>query len=108
MRCRSCQARLAYADNYCRKCGAAVDIVEVEVLRASPPREVSTIRAAAVPAVAQGTAVIAAGALLRFAIKAFLNHRQSPARGLLPFQRGAGLAEGDVEEFVYYRRTRVR
>jgi hypothetical protein len=108
MRCRSCQARLTYEDNYCRKCGAAVDIVEVEVVRSSPARELSTIRAAAVPVVAQGTAMIAAGALLRFAIKAFLSHRQAPSRGLLPSGRGAALADGEVEELVYYRRTRVR
>lgn len=108
MRCRSCHARLAYEDNYCRKCGAAVDVVEVEVVRSSPARELSTIRTAAMPVVAQGTAMIAAGALLRFAIRALLNHRQAPSRGLLPFGRGTALAEGEVEELVYYRRTRVR
>jgi hypothetical protein len=108
MQCRSCHSRLEYADNYCRKCGTAVDIVEVEVVRASASREVSALRAAALPVVAQGTAMIAAGAILRFALRQLLTRHQTPVRGLNPFSRGSTIEAGEVEELLYYRRTRAR
>jgi hypothetical protein len=98
---------MEYEDNYCRKCGAAVDVVEVELVRSSQSREVSTIRKAALPVVARGTAVIVAGTLLRILAKQLVG-RQVTTRGLLPFNRAPALRTGEVEELLYYRRTRVR
>src|SRR6266851_3486400 len=56
MRCRACRARLSYEDNYCRKCGAAVDVYDVEVVQTGPARQVTALRQAAIPVVARGTA----------------------------------------------------
>ena len=103
MRCRACQARLDYDDNYCRKCGAAVEILDIEVVRGGPVRPVTSLRAAAVPAVTSGATVIVAGALLRFALRQLLGR---PSRGVFPFGRRP-LASGEVEEIFYYRRTRA-
>jgi len=108
MNCRSCHARLQFNDNYCRKCGAAVDIVDVEVIRTSQSRQVSTIRAAAVPVVAQGATVILAGTLLRFAIRQFLGRHEAIGRSLIPFGRRGAPAGDVVEEVLYYRRSRAR
>lgn len=111
MHCRSCRARLTYADNYCRKCGAAVEIVDVQVVHAAPGGPVSALREAALPAVTQGAALIAVGTLLRLALK-YLVGPQLSGRGVRPFaRRDAARVEGDgavIEELVYYRRVRTR
>jgi hypothetical protein len=113
MNCRSCRARLAFDDNYCRKCGAAVDIVEVEVIRSSPSRQlstVSTMRQAALPVVAQGATMLVAGTIVKFALRQLFARRDDRAvRSLIPFgRRNSGDPEGVVEELLYYRRSRAR
>jgi hypothetical protein len=105
MQCRSCRARLADADNYCRKCGAAVEIIDVDVVRRGPASPAPTFRDTALPALTQGAAVIVAGTLLRFAVK-HLIARQLSGRGPLSLQRRQGAAGGAVvEELIYYRRV---
>ena len=108
MDCRACHARLEFNDNYCRKCGAAVDIVDVEVVRTTQARQVATLRAAAMPVVAQGATMIVLGTLLKFAFRQLLGRRDSGARSLLPFGRRDGPAQGEIVEELYYRRTRAR
>ncbi|HLZ70477.1 MAG TPA: hypothetical protein VKV26_11305 [Dehalococcoidia bacterium] len=106
MHCRSCRARLNEADNYCRKCGAAVEILDVEVVRRGPAAPAPTLREAALPMLTQGAAMIVAGALLRFAVKHVLA-RQLSNRGLPGLQRQRGASGGMVvEELLYYRRVR--
>jgi len=108
MRCRSCQARLEYDDNYCRKCGVAAEVYGLQVINAAPPAPPATFREVAVPAVAQATTVLVAGTLFRFALKQLLG-RQSSGRSILPFGRRETPLAGDVvEEVTYYRRFRVR
>ncbi len=109
MDCRACHARLEYNDNYCRKCGAAVDIVEVEVIRSLPSRQVSavsTLRQAALPVVAQSATMLVAGTLVKFALQQLFARREASPRSLLPFGRRA--ADGDFEELLYIRRSRAR
>ena len=110
MRCRACAARLTYDDNYCRKCGAAADVIDVEVVQSTPARQVATLRQAAMPVVAQGTAMLVAGALLRFGLRMLLNRQQSavPDAFRRPFGQGSALANGEIEEILYIRRTKVR
>ena len=111
MQCRSCRARLLYTDNYCRKCGAAVEIVTAEVVRVTPGGPVSTLREAALPAVTQGAALIAVGALLRLAVRRLLAPQRA-GRGAWPLShRAAAPVEGEgaiIEELIYYRRVRTR
>lgn len=106
MLCRTCHCRLDYQDNYCRKCGAAAEVVDVEVIRSTPGRQVAPLRAA-LPVVTRGATVLLASALLRLALRQFV-FRDSPLRTMTPYGR-RGHDEGVVEEeFAYYRRTRVR
>lgn len=105
MRCRACRARMTPADNYCRKCGASVEYIDVQVVGTEPAGPVATVRAAALPVAKQGAAVVVAGTLLRFAVKRWLEGRAA-RRGLDLLQRDGG--EGVVEELVYYRRSRTR
>jgi hypothetical protein len=105
MRCRTCRARLEYADNFCRKCGAAAEIIEVEVIGSTPGRQVAPLRAA-LPVVARGATVLLTGALLRLALRQFLV-RDSPIASLSPFGRRSRDA-GVVEELIYYRRSHSR
>ena len=103
MRCRACHVRLQPADNYCRKCGAAVDYIDVPVVRSEPAGPVAQLRAAALPVATQGAAAVAAGALLRFAIRRWLTARTA--------RRSFSLIgrDGDtVEEVLLYRRVRSR
>ena len=74
MRCRACELLLDIEDNYCRKCGAAVRVLDVtpvpqraEVVRVGPSAPALLVGAAA--PLATGAAAIAAGALMRFAIR---------------------------------------
>ncbi len=109
MDCHGCHARLEYNDNYCRKCGTAVDIVEVEVIRSLPARQVSavsTLRHAALPVVAQSATMLVAGTLVKFALRQLFARRDVTSRSLLPFGRRA--VDGDFEELLYIRRSRAR
>ncbi len=105
MHCRSCRARLNDVDNYCRKCGAAVEIIDVEVVRRGSAPVAPTLREAALPVLTQGAAVIVAGTLLRLVVKHLLA-RQLAGRGPLSLQRRRDEASGAVvEELLYYRRV---
>jgi len=104
MQCRSCRARLNEADNYCRKCGAAVEIIEVEVVRRGPALPAPTLREAALPVLTQGAAVIVAGTVLRMLVK-HLIARQLSGRGPLSLQRRQANDGAVVEELIYYRRV---
>ncbi len=105
MQCRTCHARLDGADNYCRKCGAAAEIIDVEVVRSTPGRQITPLRAA-LPVVTRGATVLLTSALLRFAVRQLLAG-DTPS-SLLPFGRRSRPA-GDVEEeILYYRRSRPR
>src|SRR5205823_1711400 len=106
MRCRSCHAHLSDNDNYCRKCGAAVEILDVQVVQRSPARQVANLRATAMPVVTSGATAIVAGTILRFALRRLFSRPEPALRNLLPFARREPLAAGDVEEVLYYRRSR--
>src|SRR5215216_4512535 len=56
MRCRSCDFLLDVEDNYCRECGASVQVASLPAVRA------------AAPPLATGAAAVAATAILRWAI----------------------------------------
>ncbi|MGD9892152.1 MAG: hypothetical protein AB7R89_18855 [Dehalococcoidia bacterium] len=66
MRCETCDILLDADDNYCRKCGAAVQVESMSVVRqtAQPP---ALFRSTAAP-LATGAAAVAATALLRWVI----------------------------------------
>src|SRR5215208_4530 len=66
MRCRSCDFLLDVEDNYCRDCGAPVQVESLPAVRptAQPP---ALFRSTAAP-LATGAAAVAATALLRWAI----------------------------------------
>jgi hypothetical protein len=66
MRCQSCDFLLDEEDNYCRNCGAAVQVASVPAVRAAaqPP---ALFRSTAAP-LATGAAAVAATAVLRWAI----------------------------------------
>ncbi len=108
MYCSACDAPVASDDNYCRKCGMPVNVIDVPALRAQTTA-VSTW-AAARPALARGAALVAAGALLRVligpAVRAALPRAISGgSRRLLPLgDPDAGIAE-DIE-ILWYRRVR--
>ena len=104
MHCRACRARLNEADNYCRKCGAAVEVIEVEVVRRGPSLPAPTLREAALPVLTQGAAVIVAGTVLRMLVK-HLIARQFSGRGPFSMQRRPSNDGAVVEELLYYRRV---
>jgi hypothetical protein len=107
MQCRSCRAWLNEADNYCRKCGAAVEMIEVidaSVVRRGPAQPAPTLREAALPMLTQGAAVIVAGTVLRMVVK-HLIARQLSGRGPFGLQRRPGTDGAVVEELIYYRRV---
>lgn len=104
MQCRSCRARLNEADNYCRKCGAAVEVIEVEVVRRGPALPAPTLRAAALPVLTQGAAAIVAGTVLRMVVKHLIT-RQLSGRGPLSLSRRQRSDGAVVEELIYYRRV---
>jgi hypothetical protein len=66
MRCETCDILLDVGDNYCRKCGSAVQVETLSVVRqtAQPP---ALFRSTAAP-LATGAAAVAATALLRWVI----------------------------------------
>jgi hypothetical protein len=66
MRCETCDILLDADDNYCRKCGAAVQVGSLSLVNqtAQPP---ALFRSTAAP-LATGAAAVAATALLRWVI----------------------------------------
>lgn len=118
MRCPSCQALTTSDDNYCRRCGASLRIIEVPAV-AGESRAV-TVWDDARPAVTQGVMLLAAGALLRFALgragRAVLSRAISSTlssdesldpRQIIPFVGGKTEARrGDEIEILWYRRSR--
>src|SRR6476661_5041343 len=63
MQCSHCGLSMSPDDNFCRKCGAAVDVIDVPAVRgeAVPAR----VWRGAGPALVRGAALVAAGAMLR-------------------------------------------
>jgi hypothetical protein len=104
MRCRACRARLGETDNYCRKCGAAVEYIDVPVLRREPAGQLAQLRAAALPVARQSAFVVLAGTLLRFAVRRWLSSRAHRRDLALVSDRDGEV----VEELVLYRRIRTR
>jgi hypothetical protein len=103
MRCRACHARMQPIDNYCRKCGAAVEYIDVPVVREELAGPVAQLRAAALPVATRGAAVVVAGTLLRFALRSWFEARA--ARRSISLLGHDG---GTVEETLIYRRVRQR
>lgn len=116
MRCDRCDILLDVDDNYCRRCGAPVQIVQPPAVRqAQPP---ALFRSTAAPLVT-GAATVAAAALLRWALvrvaRGLLavdaSRRSAPFAGRSvarrepshpPSQAGA---PKQVVEVLWYRRT---
>jgi zinc-ribbon domain len=108
MQCSRCGLSMSTEDNFCRKCGAAVNIIDVPAVRgeAVPAR----FWRQAGPAVARGVALVAAGAALRLLIgqatrlasgRPLLD--DGAARKLIPF---SGRGTGEEVEILWYRRVR--
>lgn len=118
MRCRACDIPLDPDDNYCRKCGAPVRVLDVapgavhtDVVRVGPSAP-ALIAGAARP-LATGAAAVAAGALVRFALRQALRGLTRPGRAgaAAPSSPGRaitakGRGEGPIEiaEVFWYRR----
>jgi zinc ribbon protein len=108
MHCSYCGLPMASEDNFCRKCGAAVDVIDVPAVRgeAVPARFWREAR----PALARGVALVAAGAVLRIVVgqAARLALGRSLVAGdrsrrLFPFSAGEGAEEIEI---LWYRRVR--
>lgn len=109
MHCPRCGLALAADDNYCRKCGLAVNVIDVPALRS----QAMPLRAweAARPAITRGIALLAAGAVLRVVIGhaarlAFPRAFPDSSRRPLPFSDGRATGEADEIEVLWYRRVR--
>ena len=117
MRCTTCDLLLDAEDNYCRNCGAAVQVVQVPAVRpqAQPPALFHTTAAP----LATGAAAVAATAILRWAltqaVKGLLAddrpRREAPARSRSLARRDAPAAATTAREpkqtveIFWYRRT---
>ena len=110
MRCDTCDTALDAEDNYCRRCGAAVQLAPPPALRqAQPP---ALFRSTAAP-LATGAAAVAATALLRWAVGRAVRGMiaaDSPRRAATPSRRAAEPPTAvrgpkEIVEFVWYRRT---
>lgn len=122
MVCRSCGMQIAIEDNYCRKCGVPLNVIDVPAV-ASEARSMTAWEEAK-PAVTRGIALVAAGALLRYALgwagKAALtralstNQDSLDPRQILPFigsngntgNKPSGKRGTEEVEIVWYRRVR--
>src|ERR1700732_3625313 len=112
MQCSSWGVRISSDDNFGRKCGRAVTIIDVPAVRgtAVPARVWQGAR----PAVARGVVLIAAGAVLRVLVgragKAILMRalslgESSKRHRFLPFPSArAPYDSGDELEILWYRR----
>ena len=112
MRCDTCDILLDAEDNYCRNCGAPVQVVQVPAVRTVQPP--ALFRSTAAP-LATGAAAVAATAILRWALGQVVRGLLSdgrPRRALVrrepqpvaPSRRAAGEPRQVVEIF-WYRRT---
>lgn len=117
MRCETCDLLLDPEDNYCRNCGAAVQLAQVPAVRpqAQPP---ALFRSTAAP-LATGAAAVAATALLRWALGAAVKglmaedrpRRDAPAKGRTLARREpspaaeSGRDPKQTIEIFWYRRT---
>jgi zinc-ribbon domain len=114
MQCSNCGVRISSDDNFCRKCGRAVTIIDVPAVRG--PAVPARVWQGARPAVARGVVLIAAGAVLRLLVgragKAILTRalslgESSERRRFLPFPGARGTYDsGEELEILWYRRTR--
>lgn len=113
MQCSQCGLQLALDDNFCRRCGAATNIIDVPAVR-SEARPL-TLWQNAKPAVARGVVLIAAGAMLRFVVgragralvSRALSDDSDALRRLMPFRADHGSKDGGDElEILWYRRVR--
>ena len=119
MRCRACEMLLDPDDNYCRRCGAAVQVLAVEPVRGRQavvrvgPSAPALLAGAAAP-LATGAAAVAAGALVRFALRHAVRglaggagrSRLSPAARALTGRDEGPTPAGTVQvtEVFWYRR----
>jgi hypothetical protein len=108
MYCSACEEPVASDDNFCRKCGMPVNVIDVPAIR-TETRAVSTWEAAK-PALARGVALVAAGALLRVLIGPVVRAALPRAlagggRRLLPLGDD-GVDAADEIEILWYRRIR--
>ena len=117
MRCESCDFLLDEEDNYCRSCGAAVQVASVPAVRpvAQPP---ALFRSTAAP-LATGAAAVAATAILRWAIGQAVRGLLAddrPRRDERPRSRALARREGEAMpangrgpretvEIFWYRRS---
>jgi len=116
MLCRSCGLQLALEDNYCRKCGVPLNVINVPAVAGEA--RAMTVWEEAKPAVTSGVALIAAGALLRFALnwagKAALSRARTNSqegfdpRRIMSLAGGKAADRGASEEVevLWYRRVR--
>jgi hypothetical protein len=111
--CVSCESLVDPSDNFCRRCGAAVE----QTLPAVRPSMSTTIWQPAVSPVVKGAAVMAAGTvgqfLFRRAVSTLLNGGRSRKAGAIQVKRRRG-DDGMVDEAqiitetIMMRRVRVR
>jgi hypothetical protein len=111
--CASCEAPVDASDNFCRRCGVAME----QTLPAVRPNMSTTIWQPAVSPVVKGAAVMAAGTvgqfLFRRAVSTLLSGGRSRKAGAMQVRRGRG-DDGMVDEAqiitetIMMRRVRVR
>ena len=115
MRCAVCDILLDLEDNYCRSCGAAVQVTSVAAVStgAQPP---ALLRASAAP-IATGAIAVAATALLRWAVgqavRGIMNdaltrrEANGNGRGLSRRDHSSmpALNRGESIEILWYRRS---
>lgn len=117
MRCRACDLPLDPDDNYCRKCGAPVRVLDVapmsvhtDMVKVSPSAP-ALIAGAARP-LATGAAAVAAGALVRFALRQALRSltrggRTSTTTGAsrpAAHEHESPARHIEIAEVIWYRR----
>lgn len=113
MRCDTCDYLLDASDNYCRKCGAAVQLASVPAVRSA--QSPALFRSTAAP-LATGAAAVAATAVLRWAVGHVLRgvldggraRRVEPAPRRVPVRRAAAPPSSGgrgMVEIIWYRRT---
>lgn len=109
MRCHACDIALDTGDNYCRRCGAPVRVVEL--VTTTGHRDVVTVGpsapallAVAARPIAAGAVTVAAGALVRYALRRAVRGRSAaPARALS--RSTPPPSTTTVTEVFWYRRV---